>query len=691
MKHLMKTNKLLLFTLSTGVLGFFLRLWLYNSIDDRGLLAGNHIAGTLGFILAVLVFAALAFFAFSLSGTRDYSHLFPSSPILFAGNIVVAAGLAINSIIELFADFQGITLVCSLLGLAAAASLVYGALCRHRRQQPSMLFHGIFTVYLMLHAVLLYRHWSIQSQLQAYFFPLMASIFAILAAYHRTALDARMGNRKNYVFFNQAALFCSIISLLSSQWLFYACIALWCSANLGTLRSAKKPLMKNKNTMLLPEDVLLCICTLEEAGFDAYVVGGCVRDSILGIHPQDYDLCTNATPEEIIHVFGDFNLVRNGEKHGTIGVVINSNVYEITTFRTEGSYTDGRHPDYVAFVPDIKEDLRRRDFTINAIAYAPGKGFIDPWGGRRDLRQQILRAVGDPESRFTEDSLRILRGVRFAVRFDLAIEPETFAAMQRLSPQMDRLARERIYDELCKLLPLVKAKDILLYQAILTNVIPELADTVDFCQKSPHHAYDVYTHTAYVVESCPRELSLRWAALLHDIGKVPTFTLDENGRGHFYGHAKVSAQMAEDILRRLRAPNALREKVVFLIENHMLELEPDKKLLRHRLGQCGNQYLFALLALQRADATSKGMDDPVTWAHFEKIDDLLEEILAEKSCLTAKDLEINGRDILSLGYTPGPHIGNCMSFLLNQVQSEAIPNQKEDLLAAAEIFLKKEY
>lgn len=691
MKHPIKTIRLLPFTLSAGVIGIFLRLWLYSSTDDKGLLSSTHPAGTLCLVLAALVFAALAFFAFTLSNAKEYSHLFPSSPVLFAGNVLAAVGLAANSVVELFTDFQGITLVCSIIGLAAAASIVYGALCRHKRQQPSLLFHGIFTVYLMLHAVILYRHWSIQAQLLTYFFPLMASVFAILAAYHRTALDARSGSRKSYVFFNQAALFCSVVSVLSSQWLFFACIALWCSVNLCTLRPAKRPLMKNKNTMFLPEDVLLCIRTLEDAGFDAYVVGGCVRDSLLGIPPHDYDLCTSATPDEIAHVFGDYNLVRNGEKHGTIGVVISGNVYEITTFRTEGSYTDGRHPDYVAFVPDIKEDLRRRDFTVNAIAYAPGKGFIDPWGGRRDLRQQILRAVGDPESRFTEDSLRILRGVRFAVRFDLTIEEETFAAMERMAFQMERLARERVFDELCKLLPLVKAKDLLLYAPILTCVIPELASTVGFSQHSPHHLYDVYTHTAYVVESCPRELALRWAALLHDVGKVPTFTIDENGRGHFYGHAKVSAQMAEDILRRLRAPNALREKVVFLIENHMLELEPDKKLLRHRLGQCGNQYLFALLALQRADATSKGMDDPVTWAHFEKIDDLLEEILAEKSCLTAKDLEINGRDILSLGYAPGPQIGNCMTFLLNQVQSEAIPNQKEALLAAAEIFLKKEY
>ena len=690
MKHPIKTKRLLLFTLSAGVLGFILRLWLLGSTDEKGLLSANHPAGILCFILCAIVFAVLAFYTLSLSNTPEGGQLFPSSPVLLAGNILCAAGLAVNSIVEVFTDFQGIILLCSFTGLAAAASILYGAVCRHKRQKPSLLFHGIVTIYLMLHMVVLYRHWSILSQLQTYFFPLLASVFAILTLYCRTALDGRIGSRKKYVFFNQAALFCSLLSIPGRQWLFFSCIALWCGMNLCSLRPAKRPLMKNKNTMLLPEDVLLCIRTLENAGFDAYVVGGCVRDSLLGIPPHDYDLCTSATPEEIIHVFGDFNLVRNGEKHGTIGVIINGNIYEITTFRTEGAYTDGRHPDYVAFVPDIKEDLLRRDFTVNAIAYAPGKGFIDPWGGRKDLQQQILRAVGDPESRFTEDSLRILRGVRFAVRFDLTIEPETLSAMERLTFHMERLARERVFDELCKLLPMLKAKDLLQYAPIITGVIPELAPTVGFCQHSPHHAYDVYTHTAYVVESCPKELAIRWAALLHDIGKVPTFTLDENGRGHFYGHAKVSAQMAEDVLRRLKAPNALREKVLFLIENHMLELEPDKKLLRHRLGQCGNQYLFALLALQKADATSKGMDDPVTWAHFDKVEAKLEEILAEKSCLTAKDLEINGRDILSLGYAPGPQIGNCMTFLLNQVQSEAIPNRREELLDAAKAFLRRE-
>ena len=339
--------------------------------------------------------------------------------------------------------------------------------------------------------------------------------------------------------------------------------------------------------MKLPEQVLTCIHTLEEAGYAAYCVGGCVRDSLLGLTPHDYDLCTNATPDQIAALFSHHTLVRSGEKHGTIGVVFEKNVYEITTFRTEGGYQDSRHPDWVRFVPTVQEDLSRRDFTVNAMAYNPKEGLVDPFGGQDDLQNKILRAVGEPSLRFTEDALRILRGVRFALRFHLTAEPKTQEAMFRLTPLMDKLARERVFDELCKLLPLVTAQDLLQYRSVITQVIPELSQSVDFDQHSPHHAYDVFTHTAYVVENTPPQLPLRLAALLHDVAKPVVFTQDENGRGHFKGHAGVGAQMADEILRRLKAPNALREQVVFLIERHMLPLEPDRKLLRRRLGKFG--------------------------------------------------------------------------------------------------------
>ena len=441
--------------------------------------------------------------------------------------------------------------------------------------------------------------------------------------------------------------------------------------------------------MYLPECVRLCLDTLERAGFRGYAVGGCVRDSLLGLTPHDYDLCTDARPEQLCHIFRDYTLVRSGEKHGTVGVVVDGQVIEITTFRTEGSYADGRHPDWVEFVDDIRADLSRRDFTVNAMAYSPAEGYIDPWGGQADLKDHILRAVGDPATRFTEDALRILRGVRFAVRFGLTPEAQTLDAMLSLAPLMDHLARERVFDELCKLLPLVSAADLGQFAPILTQAIPELAPTVDFDQHSPHHAYDVFTHTAFVVESVDADLALRWAALLHDVGKPASFTQDETGRGHFKGHAKRSAQMADGILHRLKAPTALRERVVFLAEHHMLPLEPDKKLLRRRLGKYGVDTVYQLLALQEADFGSKGTGKPEEGVIFTQVRQLLDEILAEDACLSIKDLAVGGSDLLALGFAPGPKLGACLEFLLEQVQDEALPNEKEPLLQAAKAYLER--
>ena len=433
--------------------------------------------------------------------------------------------------------------------------------------------------------------------------------------------------------------------------------------------------------MFLPESTLLCIHALEQAGFEAYAVGGCVRDALLGLTPHDYDLCTNATPKEIAQVFEEYPLVRSGEKHGTIGVIIQKEVLEITTFRTEGGYQDGRHPDWVAFVSDIASDLARRDFTVNAMAYHPTRGYIDPFGGQEDLRNGILRAVGDPYQRFTEDSLRILRGVRFAVRFGLTAEESTLQAMKDLAPLMDKLARERVFDELCKLLPLVKAKDLLDYTEIFTQVLPPLAPCVDFLQHNPHHLHDVYTHTAQVVENTPPVLSLRWAALLHDCGKVACLTMDEHGVGHFYGHAQISAQLAGELLLHLKAPTALRERVVFLIDRHMTPLEPDKRLLRRRLGQYGHEALMELLALQKADFSGEDK------TQFAIIEQLIEEILEEKACLTVKDLQIDGKDLQALGFAPDPKLGQCLAWLLEQVQDEQIPNEPAHLLEKAKQFL----
>jgi len=432
--------------------------------------------------------------------------------------------------------------------------------------------------------------------------------------------------------------------------------------------------------MQLPKYAMQCLEALENAGFSAYAVGGCVRDMLLELTPQDYDLCTSATPEQIKTVFAGQPMVLAGEKHGTVGIITDCGVVEITTYRTEGGYQDNRHPDWVAFVDRIEQDLARRDFTVNAMAWSPIRGLADPFGGREDLKNHILRAVGDPEERFREDSLRILRGVRFAVRYGLTPEQHTETAMQALAPLMDNLARERVFEELCKLIVLVTPEDLLGFAPVLTCVIQELSPMVGFNQRSPHHAYDIYTHTAYVTGAVPGELALRWAALLHDTGKVTTFQTDETGRGHFKGHAQESAQMAEDILRRLKAPNTLRERVVFLIDKHMVLLTPERKTLRRQLSRWGAEALQQLIVLQRADFCSKGvMGDPPP---FEAIEALLSQLLEENACLTLKDLAVNGHDLIALGIR-GKEVGQTLNMLLAQVLDEAIPNQREALLKAA--------
>ena len=440
--------------------------------------------------------------------------------------------------------------------------------------------------------------------------------------------------------------------------------------------------------MQLPESIQYCIAALEGASYPTYAVGGCVRDWLLGLQPHDYDLCTAALPEQIQAVFSEKDLVLSGLKHGTVGVIFPDGVVEITTFRTEGGYADGRHPDWVKFVPHIEDDLARRDFTVNAMAYSPTRGFADPFGGREDLQKAILRAVGEPEQRFREDSLRILRGVRFSVKYRLEPEEKTLRAMEDMAPLMDSLARERVFDELCKLLPHVTAADLLRWARVITQPIPELQSAIGFDQHSPHHAYDLFTHIAHVTEAVSGDLTLRWAALLHDVGKVPTFTRDASGRGHFYGHARESAIRTDAILRRLKAPTALREQVTALAELHMTRLEPDRRLLRRRLSQMGKETVEQLLELQTADMGSKGTGNAEEMEQFYQIRVVLDEIYAENACLTVKDLAIDGRDLIQLGYAPGKALGDCLQKLLEQVVDETLPNEKTALLSAAKELLE---
>ena len=431
--------------------------------------------------------------------------------------------------------------------------------------------------------------------------------------------------------------------------------------------------------MYIPNTVLELMERLENAGFECHCVGGCVRDWLMGIQPHDYDCCTSATPEEMQEIFADRQLVLAGLKHGTVSVVTADGLVEITTFRTEGGYADSRHPDWVRFVRDLKEDLARRDFTVNAMAYSPRRGLSDPFGGQADLRKGLLRAVGDARLRFREDALRILRGLRFAARFGFQIEENTRRAMDLEIDGLDSLARERVMTELEGFLRSAKAADLQNAANILCRCIPELAPTVGFDQHSRHHIHDVFGHTAAVVEAAPASTELRLAALLHDIGKPATFTRDEQGEGHFFGHAAISAQLANDILLGLKAPNALREEVVWLVKHHMDPYPPEEKTARRLLSRHGLERMERLLDLQTADMGDRSDE-------LEALRALLRALAEKEGTLTLKTLAVKGADLIKLGFAPGPELGQTLNGLLEKVLTGELPNDRDALLATLPKF-----
>ena len=440
--------------------------------------------------------------------------------------------------------------------------------------------------------------------------------------------------------------------------------------------------------MFIPPYVQNLMDRLERAGFEAWAVGGCVRDDALGITPHDYDLCTSALPEQTKELFSDHNLVLAGLKHGTVGVITEVDVVEITTFRTEGDYSDNRHPGWVKFVPSIEEDLARRDFTVNAMAYSPIRGYADPFGGLSDLKRRRLRAVGDPVQRFREDSLRILRGARFAARFGMTIEGETKAAMLSERHLMDGLARERVLTELTQFFTLASAELILEMEPVLTQVIPELAPCVGFDQKNPHHAYDVFGHMARVTGRLPNDPVLRFAGILHDIGKPHCMTLDQSGRGHFYGHAGISAEIADTVLRRLKASNDFREDVVWLIKHHMDLMAPEQKQVRKALSRHGIRRIRMYCALQKADMGGKGVGKAPRVQEIADFLRLAEELAEKEGALTLKRLAVKGNDLMAVGYPQTPELGKALNRLLELVLAGDVPNEKEPLLRQAEQWLE---
>lgn len=441
----------------------------------------------------------------------------------------------------------------------------------------------------------------------------------------------------------------------------------------------------------LPEDVKRIISILGRAGFEAYVVGGCVRDSLLGRTPDDWDITTSALPEQVKEVFN--RTIDTGIKHGTVTVRMNKNSYEVTTYRIDGKYSDGRHPDEVRFSPSLFEDLKRRDFTINAMAYNDASGVIDLFGAQRDLEKGIVRCVGDPRERFFEDSLRMLRAVRFAALLSFKIEEKTFAAIRTLAHGLSRVSEERIAAELMKII-LSDHPDYLrkAYEAGLTKIfLPEFDRMMQTIQNTPHHMYTVGEHTLHVMQNTKPERVLRLSALFHDVAKPVTRKVDENGRDHFKGHPELGADMTRDILKRLKFDNATIEDTVRLVRFHDERYPVTKKNVRREIARVGMEYYPDLLALRRADIL--GQSD---YHRKEKLSDLdsiaklFEEIKAEMSPVTLKDLAVSGGEIIEAGVERGPVTGRVMRRLLNDVIDDPSFNTKEELIKRALSYYQEE-
>lgn len=432
----------------------------------------------------------------------------------------------------------------------------------------------------------------------------------------------------------------------------------------------------------IPSGAGIILDRLELAGYEAYLVGGFVRDTIIGREPSDCDITTNARPEEIQKVFQNYPTLDIGKAHGTIGVIIEK-LYEVTTYRVDGTYTDGRHPDRVTFTSSLKEDLLRRDFRINAIALDVNGDIQGVPGYEEDLRNHRITAVGNPDKRFQEDALRIMRGVRFAAQLDYEIESNTAEAIHRNRHLLSNIAAERIRVELDKTLMAPNPAPVLrLFRDVFAQVIPELAETFDFNQNNPYHCYDVYEHILHVVENIPPERELRLAALFHDIGKPRCYTQDR-GRGHFYHHEQVSADMARSIMKRLRYDRKTTEAVTQLVEVHGRVFSPTCKYARRQLSQLGEEQTLRLIALERADVQSQAPEyREERVRHIDEFHRIVDQVAEEEGAFKVKDLAVKGTDLLALGIPQGPAIGEMLYRLFLMVLEEELPNQRDELLQA---------
>ena len=430
--------------------------------------------------------------------------------------------------------------------------------------------------------------------------------------------------------------------------------------------------------MEFPVGVQEVLRTLERNGHKAYIVGGCVRDFLRGEVPGDWDVTTSARPTEVLTLFP--HSIPTGLQHGTVTVKCGGGSYEVTTFRTDGDYADHRHPDAVHFTDSLQQDLRRRDFTVNAMAIDLRGKLYDFYGGQEDLRRGILRCVGDPDARFAEDTLRIMRALRFAATLGFALDEETARSLHAHRQELSQIAVERITAEMTKLLCGKNAAEILLqYPDVIGVFLPEILPCVGLEQHNPHHCYDVWGHTAHSVAAIAPQPLLRWAMLLHDLGKGSTFTRDEQGVGHFYGHGKASVILAEAITTRLRFSNEMKKRVLELVDWHDRDVPRTEKSIRRCLYHLGEEGVRQLIEVKRADNAAQHPDYQGRAVEMDKAEQILQDILDADACFSLKQLAVNGDDLLALGLR-GKAVGNALNALLEQVIDGKVPNEKAALL-----------
>jgi tRNA nucleotidyltransferase (CCA-adding enzyme) len=449
-----------------------------------------------------------------------------------------------------------------------------------------------------------------------------------------------------------------------------------------------------KSNFNMPDPVILILQELNKYGHEAYIVGGCVRDRLLNIEPHDWDICTSANPDEILEIFSGETIIPTGLKHGTVTIMIGSNPYEVTTFRVDGKYTDSRRPDSVCFTDNLTEDLKRRDFTINAMAYNLSSGLIDPFNGEIDLQNNLLKCVGNPNDRFKEDALRILRAMRFAVKYGLDIENTTYEAMVANKDGLKNISKERITSELEKMLSSGNnIKNLFSYCSdIITVIIPELECCIGFDQHNRYHKHTVYEHILSVVDFCDTdEFVIKMAALLHDIGKPSTYTEDEEGHGHFYGHPEASYEISKEILsKRLRLSNDQYNEILLLVKYHDMDLATTRRSVKRALNKLGESTLKKWAILKFADRKDHvGFLEEKVRGNLNRIEEILDIIIATHDCFTIKDLSVNGGDLISIGYTPGKELGDILKHLL-QLVIDGCENDKDMLLGIAASLKVKE-